>query len=256
MHRSVSPVTESSANCQNGASYDWTMTGRQQRVYGGVSADERREQRRATLIEAGLQLFGTEGYPNVPVKRICDEAGLTQRYFYESFADREALLDAVYRAVVDVLRDATADAAMAHLARIPEVMAGEPVPEEHIPGLARTAFGAFLETLTADPRRARVILIEVVGISPALESLRIGAIHGWADLILGFAARPDRPATDHDKLAAIGLVGAITQLLVDWHMATTAPINDASGPELFTVEAIHDVITDLLIAAYEQIFKA
>ncbi len=230
------------------------MTQRQQRVYGGVSADERREQRRIALIEAGLQLFGTAGYPNAPVKKICDEAGLTQRYFYESFTDRESLLDAVYRSCVDVLRDSAAAAALTYLADIPEVADGGPVPADRIRGLAHIAFGAFLETLTVDPRRARIILIEVVGVSPALEQLRIGAIHSWAEMILGFAARPERPTTPEDRLAAIGLVGAITQLLVDWHMAAVSPINPDAGPELFTVQAIHDVITDMLVAVYEHVF--
>lgn len=231
------------------------MTQRQQRVYGGVSAEARREQRRLALIDAGLTLFGTEGYPNAPVKKICDEAGLTQRYFYESFTDREALLDAVYRSCVDALRESAGAAALTYLAQIPEVTAGGPVPADRIPGLAHTAFGAFLETLTADPRRARVVLIEVVGVSPDLEKLRIGAIHSWAEMILGFAARPERPASAEDRLAAIGLVGAITQLLVDWHMAAVAPISVDAGPELFTVEAVHGVITDLLVATYQHVFS-
>lgn len=229
------------------------MTQGKERVYGGVSAQERREQRRSALIEAGLELFGTQGYPNVPVKMICDEAGLTQRYFYESFSDREALLDAVYGSCFEVLRASTATAAAEYLTGVPEVMAGGPVPEEHIRPLAHTAFGAFLHTLTIDRRRARVILIEVVGVSPALERLRIGAIHEWADLIVGFAAPGSSDSMR--RLAAIGLVGAITQLLVDWQMAQVTPISPDAGPELFAVEAIHDVITEMLVGTYEHVFR-
>lgn len=231
------------------------MTQGTQRIYGGITAQERREQRRASLIEAGLELFGTEGFHHVPVKRICDHAGLTQRYFYESFNDREALLYAVYEACVEVLRTATGDAALAYLAQVPEVMAGDPVPEQHIEPLARVTLGGFLRSLTDDPRRARVILIEVVGVSPALEQLRIGAIHAWADLILGFTPPPktDRPQR---RLAAIGIVGAITQLLVDWQMAATTPISPEAGPEFFTVDAIHEVITEILVGAYERVIRS
>ncbi|MFT3660624.1 MAG: TetR/AcrR family transcriptional regulator [Gordonia sp. (in: high G+C Gram-positive bacteria)] len=231
------------------------MVQEKERVYGGVSAQERREQRRAALIEAGLELFGTEGYPNVAVKRICDQAGLTQRYFYESFSDREALLDAVYRHCVAQLQHATTAAALGYLTRFPEVAAGGAISEEHIPELARHAFGGFLRTLTVDPRQARVILIEVVGVSPALEQLRIGAIHQWADLILSFSGNAGDTATPRRRLAAIGLVGAITQLLVDWQTAAVAPISPDAGPDLFTVEAIHDVITEMLIGTYEHIFR-
>ncbi|MFT3716525.1 MAG: TetR/AcrR family transcriptional regulator [Gordonia sp. (in: high G+C Gram-positive bacteria)] len=231
------------------------MTERKERVYGGVSAEKRREQRRAALIEAGLQLFGTEGYPNVPVKKICDEAGLTQRYFYESFSDREDLLAAVYNASVEELRNATLTGAAGFLQTVPGVADGGPVPAEAIPELARTTFGAFIDNLAQDPRRARVILIEVVGVSPALEQLRLGAIHDWASMILGFTPRRENP-TQSDRLAAIGLVGAITQLLVDWQMAATTPISDAAGPDLFTPEAIHDVITQMMVGIYNQVFRA
>lgn len=224
-------------------------------MYGGVSAQERREQRRTALIEAGLELFGTEGYPNVPVKRICDQAGLTQRYFYESFSDREALLDAVYRYCVEELQSATTTAAVEYLQQFPEIADGGAIDPTRIPGLARTAFGAFLRTLTVDPRRARVILIEVVGVSPALEQLRIGAIHQWADLIIGFAGTRGADSA-RQKLAAIGLVGAITQLLVDWHMAAVAPLSPDAGPDLFAVDAIHDVITEMLVGTYEHLFRS
>lgn len=230
------------------------MAQQNERIYGGVSAQQRRDQRRTALVEAGLQLFGTEGYLNAPVKRICDEAGLTQRYFYESFSDREDLLDAVYRACVDILRTATTTAAADYLAQVPEVAAGGAVPEQHIPPLARVAFGSFLETLTADPRRARVILIEVVGVSPALEELRLGAIHDWADLIVGFTMPGPEDAARH-TIAAIGLVGAITQLLVDWQTAATNPVDARFGPELFTVEAIHDVTTEMLVGTYRHVLR-
>lgn len=230
------------------------MAQQNERTYGGVSAQQRRDQRRSALIEAGLQLFGTEGYLNAPVKRICDEAGLTQRYFYESFNDREDLLDAVYRSCVDILRTATTTAATEYLAQVPEVADGGPVPEQHIPQLARIAFGSFLETLTVDPRRARVILIEVVGVSPALEELRLGAIHDWASLIVGFTV-PSPGDTARHTLAAIGLVGAITQLLVDWQTAAVNPVDAQFGPDLFTVEAIHDVITDMLVGTYRQVLR-
>lgn len=232
------------------------MVERQQRVYGGISAQDRREQRRTALIESGLRLFGTDGYLNVPVKRICDDAGLTQRYFYESFNDREALLDAVYRHCVADLRESTSLAAVEYLAGVPDIPEGGAVPEAHIAGLARAAFGAFLSSLTVDPRRARVLLIEVVGVSPALEQLRIGAIHDWADLIVGFTTADPAGATDRKRLAAIGLVGAITQLLVDWQMAAVTPVSPRSGPDLFTVEAIHDVIFEMLIGTYDRVFRS
>src|SRR5688500_17768138 len=66
------------------------------RIYGGVSAEDRRATRREQLLEAGLELLGTEGWAGTTMTGVCAKAGLTERYFYESFPDREALLLAVF----------------------------------------------------------------------------------------------------------------------------------------------------------------
>ena len=221
------------------------------RTYGGLTAQDRYLQRRESLIAAGLHLFGTLGYPNVSVKRICTEAGLTQRYFYESFDDRAALLGAVYGSCVDSARAATLTAAATVFdgADVPD----GPVPEELIPRLAEETLRGFITNLAQDARRARVILIEVVGVSPELEKVRLRAIHGWADLILGFASRGHDP-TPSQRLAAIGLVGAMTQLLVDWQTAVQAPIEAGYDLDLFSIDAIHRVVTDMFVATLRRLF--
>src|SRR5438105_5062500 len=56
-----------------------------QRVYGGVSGDQRRGERRARLIAAGIVCFGRDGFAATTTRSIAAESGLTQRYFYESF---------------------------------------------------------------------------------------------------------------------------------------------------------------------------
>lgn len=222
------------------------------RTYGGVSAAQRQQQRRTALVEAGLELFGTEGYPNVSVKKICDEAGLTQRYFYESFPDRVNLLGATYEHCVEIARNATLLAAAGVLERTG--VKGASIPSAVIPALAEEALGGYIRSLVDDRRRARVILIEVVGVAPEIEKLRLGAIHDWADLIAGFAT-DGRPPTPKQRIATIGLVGAITQLLVDWQMAISDPISENAGPDLFQVDAIHQVVTEMFVATYERMFR-
>src|SRR3984957_8735819 len=69
------------------------------RPYRGVSATDRRHQRRQRLIDAGLQLFGTRGIAAVGIVDVCAEAGLTKRYFYENFASIDALAEAVFEHV-------------------------------------------------------------------------------------------------------------------------------------------------------------
>ncbi|MFT4126229.1 MAG: TetR/AcrR family transcriptional regulator [Gordonia sp. (in: high G+C Gram-positive bacteria)] len=218
------------------------------RRYGGAEADERRDRRRAALVRAGLTQFGTHGYANVSVKRICEEAGLTQRYFYESFADRPALLSAVYDHCVEVARAATLSAAAAFLD-------GAAVPADDIAAAAHATLGAFLGSLSADPHRARVMLVEVVGVAPAVESLRLRAIHGWADLVLALALG-GRDPDPVQRLAAVGLIGAVTQLLVDWYFASVSPDPidiGAAGPlELSTVL---DVCVELFTATYDRVMR-
>ncbi len=69
------------------------------RRYAGRSAEHRRAERRARLITAARALLGDQGLAGVTVTAACAHAGLNPRYFYESFTDREALLDAVFNAV-------------------------------------------------------------------------------------------------------------------------------------------------------------
>ena len=82
-------------------------------AYGGVSAEERVADRRARLLEAGLECFGTAGSPATGVKDVCRAAGLTDRYFYESFKDGRALFLAVFDDVTDALFGAVAEAVLA-----------------------------------------------------------------------------------------------------------------------------------------------
>jgi AcrR family transcriptional regulator len=69
------------------------------RRYGGVSQEERIAARREKLIEAAERLIERQGPASAAVTAICAEAGLTARYFYESFPNREALLNVVFERV-------------------------------------------------------------------------------------------------------------------------------------------------------------
>ncbi|WP_439030897.1 TetR/AcrR family transcriptional regulator [Gordonia terrae] len=232
-----------------------TGTGRR---YGGADPAERRERRRAALIAAGLDVFGKDGYAKASVKSVCDQAGLTQRYFYESFTDRADLLVAVYDDSVAFVRAATV-AAAAGTAGWESTTAAqdrervEGIAPEDVPDAARSALGAFMSCLGDDPRRARVMLVEVVGVSPEIERVRMRAIHEWADLILALA-RGSRPPSDRERLASVGLVGAVTQLLVDWYVALEEGAGEGSARARRTsLDDILDVCVELFVAAYGRL---
>ncbi len=85
--------------------------------------------------------------------------------------------------------------------------------------LTESGLGAFIAHLAGDPRPARIMLFEVVGVSPRLEDRRYQVIHDFADLIL---VTGNRLAEIHHttlpelRLVTVGLVGAVNQMLVDW----------------------------------------
>ncbi|MFZ2530612.1 MAG: TetR/AcrR family transcriptional regulator [Rhodococcus sp. (in: high G+C Gram-positive bacteria)] len=176
------------------------------RRYSGLAAEDRTRARRVAIIDAALEEFGTTGFAATSVKQICTAAGLTERYFYESFRDRQACLTELYGTLVTELRAATAAA----------IAAADDTESAILGGLT-----AFVEYLTDDPRRARVILIEVVGVSPEVEELRHAVLRAFSDLIRSVWSTEQGVDVDDERtrLTAIALSGAVNNLLVDWMMS-------------------------------------
>jgi AcrR family transcriptional regulator len=146
------------------------------RTYGGRSAADRRAERRERLLEAGLVLFGTEGYATSSIEKLCTHAGVSTRNFYEEFNSREDLLIALharvneraYRAVTAAFAD-HADAALA----------------ERLELAVRT----FIHTMAADSRWARVAYVEIIGVSNSVEKHRLAWRARWSDLMVAEANR-------------------------------------------------------------------
>jgi AcrR family transcriptional regulator len=181
------------------------MTTTTDRRYGGKTAGERRAQRREQLLDAGLELFGSDGFANVTIESLCAAAGLNPRYFYEQFAGREELLGAVYdrhvQTVLTMVQAAIADS-----------------PPEPVPRL-RAGLTAFVTATLADERAARVNYFEMVGVSAGLEAQRRGVLRAYAELIADQASRLDDlgPLGRGDpRMTAVALVGATDGLIIDW----------------------------------------
>lgn len=77
------------------------------------------------------------------------------------------------------------------------------------------SLSAFVGFLTTDTRRAQIVLIEVVGVSPQLETRRHAVLHDFAELVTGVWLGNSEPASQH-RLTAVALVGGVNHLLVDW----------------------------------------
>ncbi len=176
------------------------------RRYGGVDPEERQRQRKAKLIEAGLAVFGEQGYHQSTVRDVCKQAQLTSRYFYENFDGMEALFKAVYTAVNRELMQTT----------IMSLASCQPEPEK----LAEAALRNFLEFIRQDPHRARVALIDALNVGEGMNVLADKASQDFAHLIAGFMHQmfPKLNATHqlNFKMLANGLVGANTRIATQW----------------------------------------
>jgi AcrR family transcriptional regulator len=173
------------------------------RLFLGLSAEERQAQRRERLLEAGLQTFGTRGFHAVGVRDVCSAAKLTERYFYESFQNREALFVAVYELAVERVRAAVGDA----LVRAEE------------PERARAALRASLSMFRNDPRLARILLIEVLTAGADVGEASIAASQSFADQIgaLTLERFPGLPKLGVDAgLLGNGLYGSTIYVTIQW----------------------------------------
>ena len=174
-----------------------------QRTYGGVSAGERIAARRTKLLDAGLELFGTRGYAATGVKDICREAGLTDRYFYESFTDSEALFLAVFDQLTEQLFASVAAA----------VVEGGGDAE----GQLRSAIGVFVEALAADPRKPRVLFMEAAAAGPSAAAHMRSTLRRFADLVAATARLhlPSKTPDEDVQLIALSLVGLLERAITE-----------------------------------------
>lgn len=178
----------------------------EQRVYGGVTGEDRRAERRAQLVEAGLDLLGAaRGQPNLTVRGVCAEAGLAARYFYESFTDRDALAIAVFDRVVAEVADAALQGAES----------GSGAESK-----ARNALRALVGSISADPRRGRLLFSPALN-STVLADRRIDSTRTFVRLLRQQAREiydADR-STRADVLADF-LVGGLAQTISSWLAGT------------------------------------
>ncbi|CAH0307506.1 Fatty acid metabolism regulator protein [Massilia sp. Bi118] len=181
------------------------------RPYRGVSQDERRAQRRSQLIAAAIQVYGERGYRQATVKAVCEAAGLTERYFYESFANSEDLLIASYNAVTYAVFGEI---------RASGVSSGATRAER-----ARAMLRAYFAALQRDPRSARVFLVEIRGVSRAVDKAFDTSLRAIGEEVARIAG-PEAGVSD--PLLQAGVVGGVIHIALRW-------IEDGYAPDIDSV---------------------
>lgn len=178
------------------------------RRYGGLDAAERRRERQRKLIDAGLEVFGTRGYHLSTVRDLCAEAGLTERYFYESFKTVGELFDAVYADLRGQLQQ-----------RIMAAVIQQGVQATNALGLGESTLRAWYKFLQDDPRAARIMLIDAVSVSDNGMRGAEAAINEFAGMYRTFVSMlyPDLPSAGFDMdLVVAGLTGTAIYIAKHW----------------------------------------
>jgi AcrR family transcriptional regulator len=147
---------------------------------------DRQVLRRDELIAAGVTLLGSAGGPALTVRAVCRQAGLTERYFYESFGDRDEFVRAVYDDVCNRAMTALMSAAT-----------------------PRQAVEQFVALMVDDPVRGRVLLL-----APQVEAVLIHSGAEWMPSFIELLQSKLTAISDPvvQKMMATGLIGALTAL--------------------------------------------
>lgn len=176
------------------------------RRYGGQSAGERDRERLTRLRAAAMELYGTDGYAAVSVERLCSEAKVSTRHYYQVFSNKEdALLD-IYSEITST--------AVANVGQALEATDGQGITAR-----LRSAVQAYLGPMLDDARMARIAFVEVVGVSHRVEDVRLGFRNGIVALIEREAAaameRGELTSKDF-RFRALAFLGAVNVLVHDW----------------------------------------
>lgn len=173
----------------------------QVRPYRGVDADARLAQRRHRFVDAGLDLLGGADDPaELTVRALCAQAGLAARYFYESFADKDVFVAAVFDGVIAELA-ATTQAAVA----------ASPRGEQNRAGIAN-----LVHTIAGDPRVGRLLFNpQLTNAVVARKRSEIGAFFA---LLSGQHVTSAYGAPDDARTAMLShfIVGGVGQAIGAW----------------------------------------
>jgi AcrR family transcriptional regulator len=172
-------------------------------VYRGVSAEERAAARRSRLLEAALAVWADED-TRTTMTAVCAAAGLSERYFYESFTGLDALQEALMNEIAAEIEETSRRAAD---------QAGSD-PEKRV----RASIRAFVRLLLDDPRKGRVAIVESVAV-PKLRRRRTELLrhlaHQSAVEAREHLRTPGRTENE-DETAGLLFIGGMAELVTAW----------------------------------------
>jgi AcrR family transcriptional regulator len=199
------------------------------RPYRGVDAAARLASRRASLLEGGLDLLGGEESVELTVRAICRRAGVTARYFYESFTDKDEFVAAVF------------DWVIADLAFTTQAAVDAAPPEEQ----TRAGMTNIVRTIGGDPRVGRLLFSAQLA-NAVLSRKRVESNTLFAMLSGRHAGNTLQvPQNDRITASAYFVVGGVAQTISAWLTGDvrldadqlveqlTSLVNELANPSLY-----------------------
>ncbi len=174
------------------------------RSYGGKTGEQRAQDRRSRLVDATIALLAEHGEAGTTMTAVCARAGLTERYFYESFAHREdALL-----AALDHVSEQIAAAAQGVIEQTPGS------PEERV----HAVMASFVELVSRDPALGLVAVVHSSA-TPSLRARRHELIGTFADLVAREASvlyGEDAWPAERARVQGLVYVAGFAELVASW----------------------------------------
>jgi len=171
--------------------------------WAGSTLADRKTERRAKLVDAAITLLAEGGGPACSVRAVCRTSGLTERYFYESFPDRDTLVTTVFDELA---------------AQVTESVLIAVAATDGTPAAVATAAVDAAVGLTIDqPEKGRVLFVALVS-----DPILYGKIDEFGPILAGLIrAQLGRGASDeHADLVASSLAGALGHLFHQYVVGT------------------------------------
>ena len=142
------------------------------RAYAGKTLDARRAEQRERILLAARDVFAERGYAGAGIEEIVSRARASRTTFYVFFENKEECLLALFDFGLERLAHAV-------MKTVSDTASQRIEPAERI----RAEVRAVAAALAADPAMARIVLIEMVGATPAAEHARARARNAAAKII-------------------------------------------------------------------------
>jgi AcrR family transcriptional regulator len=197
------------------------------RRYGGLSAQERTDQRRQKLLDASIKVFGTLGLRKATMRDICNEARIAERYFSEHFNSASDAYEASFKFISEQALKVSGAA-----------MASAPLNTR---ALAEAGLKAFFTYIKEDPRRAQILLIDAssywrhiaIKTNPELTK-QMGAMRHFCTVLY-----PDLPQSIELEIIGGALMGLTLQSCLTWAQSGfVQPVDVAVNHLLFAWEGL------------------